>query len=292
VILPTFTPTDQVPPTVVFATLVPTDEPVEAPTQDTVPVFVTSTPVGEAPVSSAAMTATALIAEAGEVATKAPDVSVPPTAVAVVASPTPFVPTAVVAQVATATPIAGPGGGNLTATALVGAATQLAAEHATATATALGTLPPSNTPTPTATLDPNRPTDCIHIVRRGETAYAIARNYGVTLDEIAVASGSPNLSVLSVGQELVIPECGNLTPTPGPTPTSEVPPTEAAPVGDSLAPTETPEVEGRTHLIQPGENLYRIALRYGVTMAALRNANNISNVNVIKAGDTLIIPER
>jgi LysM repeat protein len=184
--------------------------------------------------------------------------------------------------------------GELTATALVAGATQAAYAQETMTATAMGILPPTMTFTPTATFDPNAPTDCVHTVQRGENAYRIARQYGVTLDDLARANGSPNLSTLSIGQELLIPECGILTPTPGPAPLlAETEATEeaaAVEVTEEAAEEEAPATTERTHLIQPGENLYRIAIRYGVTVRALQNANGISNVNYIRAGDTLIIP--
>ncbi len=44
------------------------------------------------------------------------------------------------------------------------------------------------------------------------------------------------------------------------------------------------------HQVQPGENLYRIALKYGVTVAALMRANNILNPDVVYAGSSLCIP--
>jgi LysM repeat protein len=47
---------------------------------------------------------------------------------------------------------------------------------------------------------------------------------------------------------------------------------------------------GTTHVVAPGENLYRIALRYGVTVDALAAANHIANTAEIFAGQVLIIP--
>jgi peptidoglycan endopeptidase LytE len=47
---------------------------------------------------------------------------------------------------------------------------------------------------------------------------------------------------------------------------------------------------GTTHVVQPGENLYRIALRYGVTVHALAAYNGISNVTLIRVGQVLRIP--
>ena len=47
---------------------------------------------------------------------------------------------------------------------------------------------------------------------------------------------------------------------------------------------------GVTHVVQRGQNLFRISLRYGVSMSAIAKANNLANVNRIYAGQSLIIP--
>ncbi len=46
----------------------------------------------------------------------------------------------------------------------------------------------------------------------------------------------------------------------------------------------------RVHVVRPGENLFRIALRYGVPLARLAAINRIADVNLIYAGQTLLIP--
>lgn len=46
----------------------------------------------------------------------------------------------------------------------------------------------------------------------------------------------------------------------------------------------------RTHVVRAGENLFRIALRYGVPLSRLAAVNGISNPARIYAGQTLIIP--
>lgn len=48
--------------------------------------------------------------------------------------------------------------------------------------------------------------------------------------------------------------------------------------------------EGSTHVVQRGENLFRIALQYGLTTAELAEANNISNPSLIFVGQVLVIP--
>jgi len=48
--------------------------------------------------------------------------------------------------------------------------------------------------------------------------------------------------------------------------------------------------DGGTHTVQPGENLYRIALRYGLTVNELAVANEIADPSSIYRGQVLIIP--
>lgn len=45
-----------------------------------------------------------------------------------------------------------------------------------------------------------------------------------------------------------------------------------------------------THVVAPGQNMFRIALAYGTTVSAIAQANHIANPNVIYAGQTLVIP--
>lgn len=54
-------------------------------------------------------------------------------------------------------------------------------------------------------------------------------------------------------------------------------------------PAVAQENEG-THVVQSGENLFRIALRYGVDMNELAQVNNIADTTQIYAGQVLIIP--
>ncbi len=44
------------------------------------------------------------------------------------------------------------------------------------------------------------------------------------------------------------------------------------------------------HVVQRGENLFRIALRYDTSVTSIANANNISNVRLIYVGQRLLIP--
>lgn len=54
--------------------------------------------------------------------------------------------------------------------------------------------------------------------------------------------------------------------------------------------TRAQESSTAVHVIQPGENLFRIALQYGLTTDALSTANGITDPTKIFAGQALIIP--
>jgi LysM repeat protein len=102
-----------------------------------------------------------------------------------------------------------------------------------------------------------------HIVKPGENLFRIALMYNTSVEAIAAANGIVNPSYIWVGQRLLIPQ------------------------GTGTPPAET----GRYHVVQPGETLYSIALRYGTTTAAIAVANDLSNPHLIYPGQTLLIPQ-
>lgn len=61
----------------------------------------------------------------------------------------------------------------------------------------------------------------------------------------------------------------------------------------SLMVAVTPVIaqEQTTHTVQPGENLYRISLTYGIDMKIIAQANNIANTALVYVGQTLVIPD-
>jgi LysM repeat protein len=107
-----------------------------------------------------------------------------------------------------------------------------------------------------------------YIVRWGDTLFSIAQRFGVTVDAIRQANGLTSDFII-VGQELTIPGA-TIPPGPGAPP----PP----PGGPAI------------HIVQPGENLFRIALRYDTTVECIAEANHIINPWFIYVGQELVIP--
>lgn len=70
---------------------------------------------------------------------------------------------------------------------------------------------------------------------------------------------------------------------------AEAPPAPKKPEPARAAPRA---VAARTHTLQPGETLYRLSARYGVSVATIQKANNIKNPNSMRDGMKLVIPAK
>lgn len=131
------------------------------------------------------------------------------------------------------------------------------------------------TPTPMVqpTTGPGGSAECppTHTVAAGENLFRIALRYGLSTDELAAANGITNPASISVGQVLRIPGCDDAGTTTGGTGTD-------------------PGTGERTHVVAAGENLYRIALQYGITWQRLAEYNGITNPAALRVGQVLRIP--
>lgn len=99
---------------------------------------------------------------------------------------------------------------------------------------------------------------------------------------------APALTAVSIAPTFRPP---TLTALP-PQPTAESPIATLAPTLTALVsePTSTSTTAPLTHTVQTGETLFRIALKYGVTVEVLQAANGIAG-DTIYAGQVLNIPE-
>ena len=85
------------------------------------------------------------------------------------------------------------------------------------------------------------------------------------------------------------------TPTADPTgtPRPSARPTASPAATPASTPRPTPTRAPTTYLrytVQVGDTLYSIAARFGSTVAAIVDANNITNAAYVRAGDILLIP--
>lgn len=100
-----------------------------------------------------------------------------------------------------------------------------------------------------------------HTVQQGETLYAIAQRYNTSVSLMAE---------YNIAQDHIYP--GNVVTVP-------------------IAATTACAAGQRSHVVLEGENVFRIAIRYGTTKEAIRAANPVINENyLIYVGDVICIP--
>ncbi|NLG83639.1 MAG: LysM peptidoglycan-binding domain-containing protein [Firmicutes bacterium] len=97
-----------------------------------------------------------------------------------------------------------------------------------------------------------------HEVRAGESLFLIAQRYGTTVEALRAANALKD-DIIYPGQTLTVPS-GGASPT-----------------------------NGQSYTVRAGDTLYLIALRYGTTVAALREANGLYT-DTIYPGQRLVIP--
>lgn len=94
-----------------------------------------------------------------------------------------------------------------------------------------------------------------YIVKAGDSLYSIAKQFQVTVNALKQANNKTS-NLLTIGEKLIIP-------------------------GSSSS--------SNTYTVKAGDTLYQIARRYGLSVDALKQANNLTS-NVLTIGSNLIIP--
>lgn len=129
----------------------------------------------------------------------------------------------------------------------------------------IGEQTPEPTAEPTTAVTTGATT---HVVQRGENLFRIALRYGVGVQEISQANNITSPALIYVGQTLQIPASDGVAPSP-------VPP------GQTCA---------TVYVVQPGDNLFRIALRHNYSQYYLAQHNGIANPSMVYVGQEICIP--
>jgi LysM repeat protein len=164
---------------------------------------------------------------------------------------------ATITPTATATPLAATETATTTETIATPTLTSTTATTDTAiVVTSTPTPLPQATAVPMPKMGGNR-----YMVQRGDTLFSIARQFGVSVWELAKVNEIYNINFIYVGQVLVIPK-------------------ESAP----------PRPE--TYTVRYGDTLFSIGRQFGISAYVLAEHNNIQNTDLIYAGQVLRIPPR
>ena len=110
-----------------------------------------------------------------------------------------------------------------------------------------------------------------YTVRSGDNATFIAGLFNITVPELSELNGGSNLSMIYVGQTLIVPWTGNAANAlPGTVPAVQV--------------------RRRTHIVEPGDTFSQIANRHGLTLEELRNLNPLRPNDLLVVGELLFLP--
>lgn len=111
-----------------------------------------------------------------------------------------------------------------------------------------------------------------YTVKAGDTLYGISRKFGMSLSQLVSVNGISASSLIVPGQTLRV--AGGET-------TSTVVKTTAT----------TSRTSGENYLVQPGDTLYSIARRSGMSLNSLLTLNGLSQSSVIYPGQSLTISQ-
>jgi len=138
----------------------------------------------------------------------------------------------------------------------------------TGTPTTTATLAPAPTQPPVLPTICNPPGGWIRIlVGAGDTIYSLAQRYKTSED--ALKNGNCLSSVeLQPGTALYVPFVPTVV----------------------VLPCSPPATWVKTHIVQPGDNLFRIALSYGLSYPQLQQGNCMGSSTTIYAGQRLWVP--
>jgi LysM repeat protein len=131
--------------------------------------------------------------------------------------------------------------------------------------TGSGVQPPAPTPVPVAGPGGS------YVVQPGDILTRIAFRFGVTVDDIIIANKISNPNLLSVGQLLIIP---GVTVEGG--------------SGGDPAPGPTPITGSISYEVVAGDSLWRLSDVFGVTIARIKQLNNLKS-DTIYIGQILTI---
>jgi LysM repeat protein len=164
-----------------------------------------------------------------------------------------------------------------------GAANSLAPSGSMAGNETATQAPASVAPAPAATASTH-----VYVVKKGDSLWKIAKAESVTVGELSRANNLTKTSTLKVGQKLTVPAAKAEKTSVA---TASVVPalTDANSASAAAAPAAGTEDSGNLYVVKSGDSLWKIARHKNISVAALRQANNL-NSDSLKVGQKLHIP--
>lgn len=124
-----------------------------------------------------------------------------------------------------------------------------------------------------------------HVITEGQSLYAVAQIYDVSVADLIRSNGLAPPYKLAIGQQLVVPGPGGAAAPQAAAVAAEM-------ANSMAAAARTAPAAPATHVVESGDTVYSIARRYRIDMAALVSLNAIPPSYVISPGQRLALPVR
>lgn len=129
-----------------------------------------------------------------------------------------------------------------------------------------------------------------HVVRRGETLSGIAARYGTSVRAIQDLNGIRNPHSVRAGRRLVVRIGPGASTRPAATRTAAAAEQRSQPATARQSAATTTASESYT--VRPGDTLWEIARRHGVSIQELRDWNELGDQTTIRPGQKLALQSR
>ncbi len=128
----------------------------------------------------------------------------------------------------------------------------------------------------------------VHIVQPGESLSQIAKKYGTTVADLQELNGLPDANYVRYGQRLLI-DAGE-TVVPAPESGGEIVVLASESGGETVVPALKSAEEYQLYTVQPGDTLFRLAGKHGISLTKLMSINGFSEEEWLKLGQELLVP--
>jgi len=134
--------------------------------------------------------------------------------------------------------------------------------------------------------------DSIHILKKGETLYSLARTFGIPFADLVAANKLVDAGKVQAGQKIIIPGKDPSLPTAGSKTADTAPGNPAGAMKTTPVANADPTLGTKTssaYVVQKGDTLYGIARKFTMSLTDLRTLNTLKENSVLKVGQRLTV---
>ncbi len=126
----------------------------------------------------------------------------------------------------------------------------------------------------------------MHVVKKGDTLWSIARRYNLSVDLILATNNIANSELISIGQKMKIPSRKNTVAEKNIVSQAVINKNNS--INNNINPPE--KAEPIVYTVKAGDNLWNISRKYGVSVEVIIDVNNFRDKDLLSLGQKIEIP--